>query len=100
MHACVCVCVRERDSYRIKEFVTFTVNYRTQSREKSRYFERSSENQSRGTHKTLHYCRGRERMKASEEINDGANTLAAGQTEAMRMDDISASISMLDCTDI
>ncbi|GBP39382.1 hypothetical protein EVAR_95833_1 [Eumeta japonica] len=53
-----------------------------------------------GTHKTLHYCRESKRMKASEQIDDGASTPAAGVTEAMQVDDIIVSISTLDCIDI
>ncbi|GBP79917.1 hypothetical protein EVAR_75289_1 [Eumeta japonica] len=34
---------------------------------------------SKDTHKTLHDCRGRKRVKASEVINDGASTPAAGR---------------------
>ncbi|GBP70844.1 hypothetical protein EVAR_53508_1 [Eumeta japonica] len=33
----------------------------------------------------LHHCWGRKRMKASEQINNGASTPAAGATEAMRV---------------
>ncbi|GBP01119.1 hypothetical protein EVAR_23180_1 [Eumeta japonica] len=39
-------------------------------------------------HKTLLKCRGRKRIKASEQINDGAGTPAAGATEATQVDDV------------
>ncbi|GBP30910.1 hypothetical protein EVAR_28550_1 [Eumeta japonica] len=51
-------------------------------------------------HKTLHDCRRRKRMKASEQINDGVSILAAEATEAMQVDNLIAFISMLDCMDI
>ncbi|GBP60284.1 hypothetical protein EVAR_91566_1 [Eumeta japonica] len=51
-------------------------------------------------HITLHGCRGRKRMKAAEQINDGASTSAAGVSEAIRADDVITSISTLDSTDI
>ncbi|GBP43209.1 hypothetical protein EVAR_39265_1 [Eumeta japonica] len=48
----------------------------------------------------LHDCRGRKRLKGSEQINDGTSTPAAGATEAMQVDDVIASILTLDCIDI
>ncbi|GBP27089.1 hypothetical protein EVAR_16758_1 [Eumeta japonica] len=39
-------------------------------------------------------------MKASEQINECASTAAAGATEAMQVDDVIASTSMLDDIDI
>ncbi|GBP71818.1 hypothetical protein EVAR_88673_1 [Eumeta japonica] len=62
--------------------------------------ERASREQLRDTHKTLHDCRGCKRMKAFEEMNDGASTLAAGATEVMQVDDVITSKSSLDCIDI
>ncbi|GBP37764.1 hypothetical protein EVAR_29966_1 [Eumeta japonica] len=59
-----------------------------------------SQEQSRYTHKTLHECRGRKRMKTSEQINDGASTRAVEATEAMQVDNVIASISTMDCIDI
>ncbi|GBP64061.1 hypothetical protein EVAR_44144_1 [Eumeta japonica] len=56
----------------------------------------ASQEQLKDTFKTLHDCRGRKRMKASEQINDGASTPAVGATEAMQVDDVIASISTLD----
>ncbi|GBP29699.1 hypothetical protein EVAR_13622_1 [Eumeta japonica] len=39
-------------------------------------------------------------MKASEQINDGTSTPAAGATEATQVEDVTASISKRDCIDI
>ncbi|GBP93503.1 hypothetical protein EVAR_69140_1 [Eumeta japonica] len=39
-------------------------------------------------------------MKASQQINDGASTFTAGETEAMQLDDAFASISTLVSIDI
>ncbi|GBP37208.1 hypothetical protein EVAR_31139_1 [Eumeta japonica] len=44
--------------------------------------ERASQEQSKETHKTLHDCWGRKRMKMTQQINDGASTPVAGATEA------------------
>ncbi|GBP47118.1 hypothetical protein EVAR_96075_1 [Eumeta japonica] len=62
--------------------------------------ERTSQEKCKNTYKTPHNCWGRKRMKAAEQINDGANTPATGVTEAMQMDHVIASISRLDCVDI
>ncbi|GBP80538.1 hypothetical protein EVAR_39408_1 [Eumeta japonica] len=43
-------------------------------------FERDSQEQSRGTYKTLHDCRKHRRVKIYEWINDGASTPAAGRS--------------------
>ncbi|GBP32578.1 hypothetical protein EVAR_23990_1 [Eumeta japonica] len=62
--------------------------------------ERAFQKKSRDTHKTQHDCRGRKRMKVSEQINDGTSTPAAGATQAVQVDDLIASISTLDYIDI
>lgn len=81
----------------------------TRQKAKSKYrdrirLERASQEQSSDTRKTpydrVKRCRERKRMKASERINDGASTSAAGAPEPMQVDDVIASISTPDCIDI
>ncbi|GBP16455.1 hypothetical protein EVAR_10031_1 [Eumeta japonica] len=78
------------------------VEHRAQRRGKSRYSELKnvSQEQSTDAHKILHDCRGRKRVKACEQINDGASTPAAGATETMQVDGVIAYISALNCIDI
>ncbi|GBP50186.1 hypothetical protein EVAR_97186_1 [Eumeta japonica] len=40
------------------------------------------------------------RMKASEQSDDGASAPAGGATEAMQVDDVIASVSILDCINV
>ncbi|GBP58855.1 hypothetical protein EVAR_50512_1 [Eumeta japonica] len=44
-------------------------------------WKRASQDKSKDTHKIIHDCRGRNEMKAPEQINDGASTPAARATE-------------------
>ncbi|GBP48346.1 hypothetical protein EVAR_96383_1 [Eumeta japonica] len=53
--------------------------------------ERAFQDQSWDSHKTVHDCRGRKRLKAPEQINDGADTTTAEAIEAMQVDDSSDS---------
>ncbi|GBP33708.1 hypothetical protein EVAR_17034_1 [Eumeta japonica] len=62
--------------------------------------ERASQEQSRSTRITLHDCRGRKRMKASEQSDDGASAPAGGATETMQVDDVIATVSILDCINV
>jgi hypothetical protein len=74
----------------------------TRQKAKSKYtnrirLERASQEQSSDTHKTpydrVKRCRERKKMKASERVNDGASTSAAGAAEPMQVDDVIASVS-------
>jgi hypothetical protein len=66
--------------------------------------ERASQEQSIDTHKTpydkVKRCRERKKMKASERINDGASTSAAGVAEPMQVHDVIGSVSTPGCIDI
>ncbi|GFV25455.1 uncharacterized protein TNCV_1147251 [Trichonephila clavipes] len=73
----------------------------TRQKAKSKYrnripLERAPQEQSNGTNKTpcggVMQCRERKRMNATERINDGASTSAAGAVEIMQTDDEIASI--------
>lgn len=81
----------------------------TRQKAKSKYrnrirLERASQEQSSDTHKTpydrVKRCRERKKMKASERINDGASTSAAGAAEPMQVHDVIASVSTPGCIDI
>ncbi|GBP15445.1 hypothetical protein EVAR_80613_1 [Eumeta japonica] len=56
--------------------------------------------QSRDTHKTPHDYGKYQRMKASEQTNDGASTLVPGETRVVQVDEVIASVSTLGCKDI
>ncbi|GBP14323.1 PiggyBac transposable element-derived protein 4 [Eumeta japonica] len=49
---------------------------------------------------SLDNSQGRKRTKASEQINNGASTPEAGASEAMQVNDVIVSKSILDCIDI